>query len=120
MRYTVALMIALMFILTGCSNVQDTDVNKSYGGAPKIMLNGEDYFASELSFLKELPEEFKYAGKLTEESLSEIIRHGGWMNIMWIFLNKFFTNELIWCKYLNRRGVIMLSISCNYVIYFGS
>lgn len=67
MRYTIAIMIVLMFILTGCDKVQDTGVNKSYGGAPKIMLNGDNYFASELHFLEELPEGFKYAGKLTEE-----------------------------------------------------
>jgi len=67
MRYTIAIMIVLMFILTGCDKVPDTGVNKSYGGAPKIMLNGDNYFASELHFLEELPEGFKYAGKLTEE-----------------------------------------------------
>lgn len=67
MRYTIAIMIVLMFIVTGCDKVQDTGVNKSYGGAPKIMLNGDNYFASELHFLEELPEGFKYAGKLTEE-----------------------------------------------------
>lgn len=39
----------------------------SYNGAPKIVLHGCDYFATDLSILNELPEGYVYAGELTPE-----------------------------------------------------
>jgi hypothetical protein len=59
----------LVFSLVGCGAKSSTSANSEtpYNGAPKIVLNGCDYFGTELAILNELPEGYTYAGELTDE-----------------------------------------------------
>mgnify|MGYP001083054025 CR=1 FL=1 len=41
--------------------------DKPYSGAPKIVLNGQDYFANEAVIVSELPDGYSYAGELTDQ-----------------------------------------------------
>lgn len=41
--------------------------DKPYMGAPKIVLDGHNYFATELCIVNEVPEGYSYAGELTEQ-----------------------------------------------------
>ena len=53
----------------GCgSNARgNTSNDKPYSGAPKIVLNGQDYFANEAVIVSELPDGYSYAGELTDQ-----------------------------------------------------
>ena len=50
--------------MVGCgSNARgNTSNDKPYSGAPKIVLNGQDYFANEAVIVSELPDGYSYAG----------------------------------------------------------
>jgi hypothetical protein len=67
----IAVMLCLMlcFSLVSCGAKTSTSSNfeTPYNGAPKIVLNGCDYFAPDLTILNELPEGYIYAGELTNE-----------------------------------------------------
>jgi hypothetical protein len=65
----VMLCLVLVFSLVGCGAKSSTSANSEnpYNGAPKIVLNGCDYFAPYLTILNELPEGYTYAGELTDE-----------------------------------------------------
>ena len=41
--------------------------DKPYMGAPKIVLDGHNYFATELCIVNEVPERYLYAGELTDQ-----------------------------------------------------
>ena len=41
--------------------------DKPYMGAPKIVLDGHNYFATELRIVNEVPERYLYAGELTDQ-----------------------------------------------------
>ena len=66
---TIALSLILVFALVGCGAKTSSSINseKPYGGAPKIVLNGCDYFTDGISIVAELPEGYSYAGELTDE-----------------------------------------------------
>lgn len=59
----------LVFALASCGTQTSSNANveKPYAGAPKIVLNGYDYFASEPIIVNELPEDYSYAGELTDK-----------------------------------------------------
>ena len=62
------LCLGLIFSLAGCGAAPaGTDSDAPYAGAPKIVLDGYDYFATDLTILEELPEGYAYAGELTDE-----------------------------------------------------
>lgn len=63
------LSLALVFSLAGCGAAVPAGTGSSapYAGAPKIVLDGHDYFAADLTILDELPEGYLYAGELTDE-----------------------------------------------------
>lgn len=65
---SLALSLTCVLALVGCSfnSPNGEGVEKPYGGAPKIVLNGYNYFASDLVMLNELPEGYSYAGELTD------------------------------------------------------
>lgn len=51
------LCLGLIFSLAGCGAAPaGTDSDAPYAGAPKIVLDGYDYFATDLTILEELPE----------------------------------------------------------------
>ena len=62
------LSLALIFSLAGCGAAAPAGTGSSapYVGAPKIVLDGHDYFAADLTILDELPEGYLYAGELTD------------------------------------------------------
>ena len=66
---TIILSLTLIFALVGCGAKEISGANpeKPYTGAPKIVLNGYDYFASDAIIVHELPEGYSYAGDLTDE-----------------------------------------------------
>ena len=66
---TIAFSLMLLFALVGCGAQTSSSANaeKPYTGAPKIVLNGYDYFASEPIIVHELPEGYSYAGELTDK-----------------------------------------------------
>ena len=70
MKKILSLLLSLTCILAliGCSSdsPNGAEVEKPYTGAPKIILNGDNYFASDLVILHELPEGYSYAGELTD------------------------------------------------------
>lgn len=63
-----AISVLLIFALAGCGakSVANTGTDKPYAGAPKIVLNGHNYFANEVVIVNELPEGYSYAGELTD------------------------------------------------------
>ena len=62
-KFTVlVLSLALVLVLIGCETK-----TKTYSGAPKIVLRGQDYYSTNLSILNKLPDGYLYAGKLTNE-----------------------------------------------------
>ncbi len=65
---SLALCLICVLALAGCSSKSSNGagVEKPYAGAPKIVLNGYNYFASVGVILNELPEGYSYAGKLTD------------------------------------------------------
>ncbi len=69
MKRILSLALSLICVLTliGCSSnsPNGAGVEKTYAGAPKIVLNGYNYFASDLVILNELPEGYSYVGELT-------------------------------------------------------
>ena len=62
------LSLALVFSLAGCGAAAPAGTGSSapYAGAPKIVLDGHDYFAADLTILDELPEGYLYAGEPTD------------------------------------------------------
>lgn len=70
MKRILSLLLTLTCVLAlvGCSSnsPNGVGVEKPYAGAPKIVLNGYNYFASDLVILNELPEGYSYAGELTD------------------------------------------------------
>ncbi len=70
MAFAAGILCALsMFSLVGCGtgDSSQSQAEKPYAGAPKIVLHGRDYFATDLVIVEELPEGYSYAGELTEE-----------------------------------------------------
>ncbi len=69
MKKMLAFLISILcvILLVGCgSNAgSNTSTDKPYAGAPKIVLNGQDYFADEAVIVSELPDGYSYAGELT-------------------------------------------------------
>lgn len=63
-----AISILCVLSLVGCGSKATSNINtgKPYAGAPKIVLDGQDYFATELVIVNELPEGYSYAGELTD------------------------------------------------------
>jgi len=66
-----AFLISILCVISmvGCgSNARgNTSNDKPYSGAPKIVLNGQDYFANEAVIVSELPDGYSYAGELTDQ-----------------------------------------------------
>ena len=62
----IVLSLTLIFALVGCG-AKDITPEKPYTGAPKIVLNGYDYFAADAIIVHELPEGYSYAGELSDE-----------------------------------------------------
>lgn len=64
-----ALGILCVFSLAGCGTKTSNSIGseRPYAGAPKIVLNGYNYFAQDLVIVNELPEGYSFAGELTEE-----------------------------------------------------
>ncbi len=71
MKKMLAFLISILFVISmvGCgSNARgNTSNDKPYSGAPKIVLNGQDYFANEAVIVSELPDGYSYAGELTDQ-----------------------------------------------------
>ena len=69
MKKTISMILCVMLMLSlvGCGKTQNTNNEVPYVGAPKIVLNGQDYFATDFETLDVLPNTVKYAGKLTDE-----------------------------------------------------
>ena len=71
MKKIIAVAISILCVLAaagcGVKSVENTGVEKPYAGAPKIVLNGQNYFVNEMVIVNELPEGYSYAGKLTEQ-----------------------------------------------------
>ena len=66
MKKMLAFLISILCVISmvGCgSNARGN--TKPYSGAPKIVLNGQDYFADEAVIVSELPDGYSYAGELT-------------------------------------------------------
>lgn len=71
MKKMLAFLISILCVISmvGCgSNARgNTSNDKPYSGAPKIVLNGQDYFANEAVIVSELPDGYSYAGELTDQ-----------------------------------------------------
>ena len=71
MKKMLAFLIGILCVISmvGCgSNARgNTSNDKPYSGAPKIVLNGQDYFANEAVIVSELPDGYSYAGELTDQ-----------------------------------------------------
>ena len=71
MKKMLAFLISILCVISmvGCgSNARgNTSNDKPYSGAPKIVLNGQDYFANEAVIVSELPDGHSYAGELTDQ-----------------------------------------------------
>ena len=67
--FAFAISILCVFSMVGCGakTSNNTNTEKPYTGAPKIVLDGRDYFAKETVILNELPDGYSYAGELTEQ-----------------------------------------------------
>ena len=66
---TFVLVILCVFLLISCGMEisNDLDSQMQYLGAPKIVLNGYNYFANGLEIVSELPEGYSFAGELSDE-----------------------------------------------------
>ena len=71
MKKMLAFLISILCVISmvGCgSNARgNIRTDKPYAGAPKILLNGQDYFANEAVIVSELPDGYSYAGELTDQ-----------------------------------------------------
>lgn len=71
MKKMLAFLISILCVISmvGCgSNARgNTSNDKPYSGAPKIVLNGQNYFANEAVIVSELPDGYSYAGELTDQ-----------------------------------------------------
>ena len=71
MKKMLAFLISILCVISmvGCgSNARgNTSNDKPYSCAPKIVLNGQDYFANEAVIVSELPDGYSYAGELTDQ-----------------------------------------------------
>ena len=71
MKKMLAFLISILCVISmvGCgSNARgNTSNDKPYSGAPKIVLNGQDYFANEAVIVSELPDGYSYACELTDQ-----------------------------------------------------
>ena len=71
MKKIIVLTIRVLCVLSlvGCGSKATSNANteQPYAGAPKIVLDGQDYFAAELVIVNELPEGYSYAGELTDQ-----------------------------------------------------
>ena len=71
MKKMLAFLISILCVISmvGCgSNARgNTSNDKPYSGAPKIVLNGQYYFANEAVIVSELPDGYSYAGELTDQ-----------------------------------------------------
>ena len=71
MKKMLAFLISILCVISmvGCgSNARgNTSNDKPYSGAPKIVLNGQDYFAYEAVIVSELADGYSYAGELTDQ-----------------------------------------------------
>ena len=71
MKKMLAFLISILCVISmvGCgSNARGNTSNDTrYSGAPKIVLNGQDYFADEAVIVSELPDGYSYAGELTDQ-----------------------------------------------------
>lgn len=65
----ILLAVTCLFSLPGCGTKTSNSVDSEmpYLGAPKIVLNGCDYFARGLDTVTELPKGYIYAGELTDK-----------------------------------------------------
>ena len=68
-RTAIAISLLCVFAVVGCGAkaAKSSMTEKPYTGAPKIVLDGQDYFAKEGVILNELPEGYSYAGNLTDQ-----------------------------------------------------
>ena len=71
MKKMLAFLISILCVISmvGCgSNARgNTSNDKPYSGAPKIVLNGQNYVANESVIVSELPDGYSYAGELTDQ-----------------------------------------------------
>ena len=71
MKKMLAFLISILCVISmvGCgSNARgNISTDKPYAGAPKILLNGQDYFANEAVIVSELPDGYSYAVELTDQ-----------------------------------------------------
>ncbi len=71
MKKIIVLAISILCVLSlvGCGSKATSNANteQPYAGAPKIVLDGQNYFATEMVIVNELPEGYTYAGELTDQ-----------------------------------------------------
>lgn len=58
---------ALSLVWCGTRAAHHANTEHPYAGAPKIVLDGQNYLAKELDIVNELPEGYSYAGELTDQ-----------------------------------------------------
>lgn len=63
-----AVIICIAFLLAACGNTEKpTQTEKPYTGAPKIVMDGNNYFANGIG-VSELPDAYELGGTLTKEA----------------------------------------------------
>ena len=65
-RIAFIMIMAFVWLTTGCGALNSAESEKVYAGAPTIVLNGYKYFASDMVILQELPAGYSYDGELTD------------------------------------------------------
>ena len=65
--FTIRILCVLSLVGCGSKATSNANTEQPYAGAPKIVLDGQDYFAAELVIVNELPEGYSYAGELTDQ-----------------------------------------------------
>ena len=74
--FTIRILCVLSLVGCGSKATSNANTEQPYAGAPKIVLDGQDYFAAELVIMNELPEGYSYAGELTDEKKNLLILMG--------------------------------------------
>ena len=63
--FVISTVCALSLVWCGIRATHHANTEHPYTGAPKIVLDGQNYLAKELDIVNELPEGYSYAGELT-------------------------------------------------------
>ena len=65
--FVISTVCALSLVWCGIRATHHANTEHPYTGAPKIVLDGQNYLAKELVIVNELPEGYSYAGELTDQ-----------------------------------------------------